>query len=345
VIETLVLSVATQRTDLFADVLGQVRLSGALYLKGRYNAPWALDSPQTDQLIALLSPGAERLIPFHILRSGRAWSSAGGMRIEAQAGDLIVVPHAHQHMLGGPEPHEPVFIGSLLPPRPWLSMPVCRIDNGGELAEIDCGYFRCDELLFNTVLRHLPPVFVVRPTGRAAQLLLAAADVAVEESIRRSHFQSPLSARLPELLLVEALRIYSESDASASGWLAATRDPIVARALRLIHDDPVFDWTVEELARRAATSRSVLGERFRQLLGQSPMAYVAEWRMQIAANLLRTTALRLADVAERSGYGSEAAFSRAFHRHLGVSPAAWRAGTDTGSRQESQTPHEARIEK
>jgi transcriptional regulator GlxA family with amidase domain len=203
-------------------------------------------------------------------------------------------------------------------------MPVCRIDGGGELAEIDCGYFRCDELLFNTVLRHLPPVFVVRPTGTGAQLLLAAMDVAVEEASRNGGFQSPLNARLPELLLVEALRLHAEGNPLATGWLAATGDPIVGRALRLIHDDPVFEWTVDELARRAATSRSVLGERFRELLAQSPMAYIAEWRMQIAANLLRTTALKLADIAERCGYGSEPAFSRAFHRHVGMAPAQWR---------------------
>lgn len=322
--ETPVLSAAVEKADLLADVLSQVRLSGALYLKGHYNSPWALDSPETDQLIALLSPGAERLIPFHIVRSGRAYSSAGGVRVEAEAGDLIVVPHAHQHVLGGPEPYEPVPIGSLLPPRPWGVMPVCRIDGGGERADIDCGYFCCDELLFNTVLRHLPPVFVVRPTGSAAQLLLAATDVALEQSLKSGDYQAPLAARLPELLLIEALRLYSENDSAASGWLAATSDPVVARALRLIHDDPVHDWTVDELARRSATSRSVLGERFRQFLGQSPMAYIAEWRMQIAANLLRTTSLKLADIAERCGYGSEPAFSRAFHRHLGIAPAQWR---------------------
>jgi AraC-like DNA-binding protein len=250
--------------------------------------------------------------------------SAGGVTVEALKGDLIIVPHTHRHVMMGPEDAPPVPIGRFLPPLPWSTMPVCRIDGGGELAEIDCGYFRCDELLFNTVLRHLPPIFVVRPTGVAADLLKAATSVALEQSIASRRFQAPMMARLPELLLVEALRLYSESNPSASGWLAATSDPIVARTLRIIHDDPVFDWTVDELARRAATSRSVLGDRFRQLLGQSPMAYVAEWRMQIAASLLRTTRLKLADIAERSGYGSEPAFSRAFHRHLGMSPAAWR---------------------
>jgi len=324
VIETPDLSPDASETELLADVLSRVRLSGAVFLRGCYSSPWALESPSTAQLVALLSPGSERLIPFHIVRSGRAHSVAGGMRVEAEAGDLIVIPHADQHVLGGPEAGEPVFIGSLLPPQPWETMPTCRINGGGEAADIDCGYFRCDELLFNTVLRHLPPVLVVRPGGTSAQLLLAAMDSALEEAGRNRGFQSPLSARLPELLLVETLRLYAAGSPTDTGWLAATRDPVVGRALRLIHENPVADWSVEELARQSATSRSVLGERFREMLGQSPMAYVAEWRMQIAANLLRSTTLKLAEVAERCGYGSEAAFSRAFLRHTGAPPAQWR---------------------
>jgi transcriptional regulator GlxA family with amidase domain len=133
--------------------------------------------------------------------------------------------------------------------------------------------------------------------------------------------------RLPELLLVEALRLYSAEAPLTTGWLAATKDPVVSRALKLIHDDPLRNWTADELARTAATSRSVLGERFKALLGQSPIHYLVEWRMQLAASLLVSTELRLAAVAERSGYGSEAAFSRAFHRHVGMSPAQWRATT------------------
>jgi AraC-like DNA-binding protein len=124
--------------------------------------------------------------------------------------------------------------------------------------------------------------------------------------------------------LAEALRLYSTTAPQATGWLAATNDLIVGRALRLIHDDPLHDWTVDSLARACATSRSVLAERFRDLLGQSPIHYLLEWRIQLAANLLVSTDLRLAAIAEQAGYGSEAAFSRAFRRHVGTSPAQWR---------------------
>jgi len=185
-----------------------------------------------------------------------------------------------------------------------------------------CGYFRCDELLFNAVLRRLPPVFLIRPSGAAAALFNAAVDYALEDGSRSGGVTA--MDHVTELLLRESLRHYAEQASDASGWLAATSDPVVSRALKLLHDDPGRDWSADDLARRANTSRSVLGARFKALLGQSPIRYLVEWRMQIAADLLRTSDLKLAAIAERAGYGSEAAFSRAFRRHLGQWPAEWR---------------------
>jgi AraC-like DNA-binding protein len=307
-------------TRLLSDVLARIRLTGALFLKGEYSAPWAFDSPGSCVLAEVLSQDAERIIVVHVVRTGRLWISAGGHHLEFEAGDLAILPASHRHVMGSPELADPVPIKELLPQSPWNDIPILRHGGDGELTEMVCGYFRCDELLFNSFLRSLPPVIKIRPVGTAAALLEAALSRALEDGPGCG-----TAVRLPELLLVEALRLYSAEAPLSTGWLAATNDPIVSRALRLIHDDPVRDWTVDDLARAAATSRSVLGERFRALLGQSPMHYLVEWRMQLAANLLVTTGLRLAAIAEQSGYGSEAAFSRAFHRHVGMSPAQWRA--------------------
>jgi AraC-like DNA-binding protein len=306
-------------TTLLSDVLGRIRLSGALFLKGQYSAPWAFDSPGSCALVDLLAPGAERLIVFHVVRRGHLWISAGGHHMEFEAGDLAILPASHRHLMGSEELVEPVPIRELLPPTPWNEIPVLRHGGDGAATELVCGYFRCDELLFNSFLRSLPPLLKIRPVGTAAALLEAALSRALEDGSDTS------AVRLPELLLVEALRLYSSDAPSSTGWLAATNDPIVSRALKLIHDDPLRDWTADDLARAAATSRSVLGERFRALLGQSPIHYLVEWRMQLAANLLVSTELRLAAIAERAGYGSESAFSRAFHRHVGMSPAQWRS--------------------
>jgi AraC-like DNA-binding protein len=313
---------ADHRAELMSDVLTQVRISGALFLKGQYTTPWAFDSPGSGDLIDLLAPRAERLIVFHRVVKGRAWVMANGHRVDLEMGDFAILPASHQHLMGSPEAVEPVAMASLLPPAPWSGIPRLQHGGGGVETEIVCGYFSCDELLFNSFLRSLPPVIKVRPEGAAATMLEAALAYALEDGELCGGVA--LVRHVPELLLVEALRLYSEQASPQTGWLAAAGDAIVSRALKLMHEAPARDWSVDDLARGAHTSRSVLGERFRALLGQSPIRYLVEWRMQVAAGLLRSTELRLAAIAERAGYGSEAAFSRAFRRHLGQSPAEWR---------------------
>jgi AraC-like DNA-binding protein len=319
------------RTALLSDVLSRIRLSGAIFLRGEYSAPWAFDSPETDDLIALLAPGTERLVLFHVIREGHAWVSARGERIELEPGDLVVLPHSDRHLMGSREHTEPIPIASLLPAPPWQGVPVCRFDGGGPTTHVVCGYLKCDDLLFNTLLRHLPPLFRVRPpAGPTKELIQACVGYALDDSRHTREAGVALTARMPELLLIEALRLYSERSASGTGWLAAINDAVVGRALALLHAEPGRKWTLEELARRAATSRSVLDERFRKLLGQAPMRYAAEWRMQLAAEQLRNTPAKLADIAQAIGYGSEEAFSRAFQRHVGVSPARWRGDARGG---------------
>lgn len=310
------------RGALLADVLAHIRLSGALFLRGHYSAPWSLHSPGNCDLIDLLSPEAERLLVFHTVRKGRVVVTARGESVVLEAGEMAVLPHADSHVMAGGDQVVPTPIGKLLPVAPWNDIPFLRFGGGGEETEIVCGYFRCDELLFNAVLRRLPPLFAVRPSGYAATMLDAAVNYALADGSRSGGVTA--MDHVTELLFSEALRLYAEQTPGTHGWLAAASDPVLSRALKLMHDDPSHDWTAEELARRANTSRSVLGERFRAMLGQSPIRYLVEWRMQLAADLLRSTELKLAVVAERSGYGSEAAFSRAFHRHLGQWPAEWR---------------------
>jgi AraC-like DNA-binding protein len=318
-------AVATQRVDLLSDALTHIRLSGAVFLRGEYSAPWALSSPENADLIDLLAPAAGRLILFHIVREGRVWMSAGGFRVEAGPGDIVVLPHAHQHAMGSLEKTEPVPIATLLPSPPWQGIPICRVEGGGETAHIICGYLQCGDLLFNSFLRRLPPIFCVRPPpGPTAAWIQACIDYALDQSGQSRQGSAMMLSRLPELLLMEVLRLHCEQNPDGFGWLAAIGDPVIGRALALIHAEPTRKWTVEDLARCAATSRSVLDARFREMLGQPPIRYLAEWRMQLAADLLRSTDLKMAAIAEEVGYGSEEAFSRAFQRHLGRSPAEWR---------------------
>ena len=132
-------------------------------------------------------------------------------------------------------------------------------------------------------------------------------------------------SRLAELLFVEALRRYASAlPPDQTGWLAASRDPALSRALTLIHQDPAYGWSLETLARRAGLSRSRLAERFRHFLNRSPMEYVAQWRLKLGAERLRTSQRSVAEIAAEVGYGSESAFSRAFRREYALPPAQYR---------------------
>jgi AraC family transcriptional regulator, alkane utilization regulator len=315
------------RHELLSDVLQRIRLASAVFLRGEFAAPWAFASTDAATLCQIVQPGARTLVLFHVAVEGRfRIQLKSGEHVDAQAGDAVVLPYCDMHTMGYPEGTPPVSIATLLPPPPWQEMPVVRMNGGGGATRIMCGYLHCDDLLFNPLLRALPRLIHVRPSSsQAAQWREASLRYVVEQLAHAGPRGAELVARLPELVLVDCLRQYArELPPGQRGWLGALQDPVLGRALTHLHARPAEPWTVSTLAQRAAVSRSVLADRFVQILGVSPMRYLAQWRMQLAANLLRDEPrLAHAEVAERVGYESEAAFSRAFKRHLGVAPANW----------------------
>jgi AraC-like DNA-binding protein len=186
---------------------------------------------------------------------------------------------------------------------------------------------------FNPLVSSLPRLLHVRdPRGGFLPQLVS---VAIAESRENRAGGESVLARLSELLFVEAVRRHLESlPAEHTGWLAGLRDPFVGRALTALHERPAHDWTIEELAREAALSRSALAERFARLVGVPPIVYLTQWRMQIAAGLLSRGA-KVSAVALDVGYDSEAAFSRAFKKIVGVPPATWRDGSADGAGREA----------
>jgi AraC-like DNA-binding protein len=230
--------------------------------------------------------------------------------------------------MGGGGSAECVSILSLLDPLPWEVMPVLRHGGGGRRTEIVCGYMHSTDPLFDPAMRALPPVFVVRlPSGPAAGWVKASIDYAMADSAPPSN-RSPnvIATRLPELVLIEVLRTHLASAPAIGGrWIAALRDPVLAPALALLHQEPQRRWTVTELSTAVATSRSALDDRFRQILRQSPIRYLTAWRMHLAMELLATSELSVSRIARRVGYDSEEAFSRAFKREQGASPSHRRA--------------------
>ncbi len=311
--------------------LDALRLEGALFFRSELTEPFAFESNPCE-LADALHPGAQRLILFHIVARGSCWvTSIDGARHRASEGDVIVLPYGDRHTIGGATPADAVPINSLLDPLPWSDMPLLKHGGGGESTDLVCGYLYSEDPLFDPAMRALPPAFVVSlPDGAGAGWVKASITYALEYSVPTNASGNVISTRLPELVLIEVLRAHLASAPAADhGWLAALRDPVLAPALSLLHSDPGAKWTVAELAGNAAVSRSVLDDRFRQVLGRSPIRYLTEWRMHLAEELLATSDASVVTIARRVGYDSEEAFSRAFKRENGLSPSHWRGERTT----------------
>ena len=315
-----------------STTLEQLRLRGAIFFRAEFTDEFACESAPL-AFAAALTPRADRMILFHIVVSGVCWVCADddGVRHWASEGDVIVMPYGGRYVLGG-RTHVDVPTTLDLPgPPPWDVIPVVRQGGGGERTDVVCGYLHSEDPLFDPSLKALPPVFVVHlPEGPASSWVRASVAYALEATAPSDRSPAVLTTRLPELVLMEVLRVHLSAAPSGNrGWLVALRDPVLAPALALMHATPEHRWSVAELATRTAVSRSVLDARFRQVLGQSPIRYLTQWRMHVAENLLGTTDLTVHDISRRVGYQSEEAFSRAFKRERGQPPAHWRAASAT----------------
>jgi AraC-like DNA-binding protein len=309
--------------------IDRLRLHGATFLRAEYREPWAYLSMTGPVTAALLQPGSDRVTLFHVVASGRCWVSVDdGPRHWASAGDVIVLPYGDQHRMGGVGDADVVPIESFMAPPPWSRMPVLQHGaDGGSLTDVVCGYLHSRDVIFDPDLRVFPPVFVVTPpTGAAADWVRANITFALGQTSSSPPRPGPSETRLPELLLVEVLRLHlATAPAVDAGWGLALHDPVLSPALAAMHRRPEHKWTVPELASAAAVSRSLLDARFREVLGRSPIRYLTDWRMHLAQDLLATTDLGVVAVARRVGYEAEEAFSRAFKRAYGSPPGAWRA--------------------
>ena len=315
--------------DALSDVLKSVRLEGAIYLNAEFTAPWCVHARYGLDGVRR-SLGGDHVAFFHFFTEGRCQVQAGGNAppIEVSAGDLVIFPHATEQRMGSDLRLKPMNAGSLMDSGALIGDEVVELRHGGggTATRLVCGYVSCSRSLCRPLFDALPDVFKV-PIAQspAASLLREIIGAAVRESTAATPGAQSMLAKVSELLFVEAMRRYVESLPSAGiGWLAGVRDPHVGRALAALHAEPDKPWTVDALAREAASSRSALAAKFTALVGESPMQYLARWRLALAAQALRDSADAIGRIAERAGYESEASFSRAFRREFGMPPATWR---------------------
>lgn len=318
--------------DALSDVLKSVRLEAAVFLDAEFTAPWCVRArfglPNARERLA----GAEHVMIFHFLTEGRCRIRLADATetLDVDSGDLVLFPHDDRHLIGSDLQLAPVDMESAqlfaADAARGADVAALRHGGGGTATHFVCGYVACSRNLLRPLLDALPRMLRIPVgDGPAAGLLRELVRAGVSESTAMRPGGASMLAKLAELLFVEALRRYVESlPPQGHGWLAGVRDAHVGRALALLHGDPARAWTVDELAREVALSRSALAERFVALVGDSPMQYLTRWRLALAAQTLRANGGTVARVAERSGYESEAAFCRAFKREFGVSPTAWR---------------------
>ncbi|MBO6540224.1 MAG: AraC family transcriptional regulator [Rhizobiaceae bacterium] len=313
-------------TDVLSDILRRFRVTGAALLRGEYSAPWGWDAPSADEIAAHLHTPDTRLVIFHIVAHGRCWLEVAGQpRIELSAGDLVGFPQGHSHRMGWGSGAAPFPIIDMFPTPPWKSVPTIRRVERGQVCRILCVYLRCEAPLFDPLTSALPNLIVMRAGGGASGFTDAIVRGLIEEASAMRAGSASFTARLTELLFVQIIRDHlRRSDPNGRGMLAALKDRFVGKALQAFHAEPAYPWTMPELSCRAGLSQSALRERFARVLGVSPMRYLALWRLQLAALLLRQNDASVADIAAEVGYDAPEAFARAFKRAIGTTPARWR---------------------
>jgi AraC-like DNA-binding protein len=324
--------------DTLSDLLRTVRLRGAVFYYVSFRDQWSAEAPAAKEIAEAVMPGAEHVMEYHMVAKGQGWVAVSGQApVRLSAGDVVMLPHGDHHAISsapglkakGPgvdwvfarrDDSKPIPIayhrGVIEPGR---SLPVDEADT-----ILVCGFLGCDLKPFNPLVEALPRVLHL-PAALAGDWVSRVIDQAVVESNSRRPGGDAVLERLAEMMFVDAARRYLDSlPEDATGWLAGLRDRFVGKALGLLHERPTYQWSVDGLAREVGLSRSALHERFVLYLGQAPIQYLANWRIQLGARQLRESNRTVGAIARDVGYDSEAAFSRAFRRLVGMPPTAWR---------------------
>lgn len=324
--------------DTLSDLLRSVRLRGAVFYYVSFCDQWAAEGLAAEEIAEAVMPGCEHVMEYHMVAKGGGWAAVSGLPpVRLSAGDIIMFPHGDHHVISSAPNLDPSPVSA-----DWVysrrndSKPVPisfhhGVREPGALMPVEdadtvlvCGFLGCDLRPFNPLVAALPRILHL-PAASASDWVARVIDQAVVESNNKRPGGEAVLERLSEMMFVDAARRYLDSlPEGATGWLAGLRDRYVGNALALMHERPAHDWNVDDLAREVGLSRSALHERFVQYLGQPPMQYLASWRIQLGARMLRESNRKVADIALEVGYDSEAAFSRAFKRIVKMPPAAWR---------------------
>jgi AraC-like DNA-binding protein len=320
--------------DVLSDVLRSVKMTGAFFFEATNYAPWVCGEPTAAEIGKRLMPQSDLVIPLHVVTHGACWLEtigANAVTLRLVKGDIVVLPRGEAHFMMSTPGMRKYIDPAEFDPAPGRGQSLCYIVNGDKGGPVDCqficGFMGCDYSPFNPLLEALPAVFRARTSDVNRDWLTNLALAGLGESERDGEGAEAMMARLAELMFVEVIRQrISEITPDDRGWLAGLRDSQVGAALGLIHANPSREWTLERLADAVGLSRSVFAERFAEKVGLPAITYLTRWRLTLASRLLNDNQLSIAQAGAEVGYESEAAFNRAFKKHVGVAPGAWRRG-------------------
>jgi AraC-like DNA-binding protein len=310
--------------DALSNILRSIRISGSLQFCFMPTGDWETDGVPR---LSNKADNPDTTVPLHVLVEGTCWLKMDGHEERVLvAGDVIGFPFRTLHKFGVGAGGKIIAPALDLPPKPWRQVPILRYGEDSRGVRLLCGYLQCDAIGFRPLRSALPALLHARTRdSEGGAWLRATIEQIVAEVDRPRTGGLSMMERLTEVLFIELLRHQMISaPPGSSGCLAALADPWLGQCLSLIHGDPKQDWSVQELASAAGLSRSTLAERFETMLGTSPMRYVRDWRLYLASVALRTTTKGIAAIAHDAGYGTEAAFNRAFSRAYGHPPGTWR---------------------
>lgn len=313
--------------DTLSDVLKTVRMTGAAFFSVSARAPWVAEQLTRETVLPMILPGAEHMISYHVVTEGSCYASLlDGECYEVKAGQVVVFTRGDPHVMSSapgmraePLGRDALPAGTPLPFRATFGA------DGPPSARLVCGFLACDAHPFNPLIENLPRVMIAdtEASGTMPWLAELVKHAWSEVTAGRAGSETMLG-KLTELMFIEVVRQHIDRlPPDQDGWLAGLRDPLVSKALSVIHAEPANDWNVASLAKTVGASRSEFAERFACFVGIPPMQYLAKWRMQLASGLLSNDT-NIASVAAEVGYGSEASFSRAFKKMVGVPPSVWR---------------------
>lgn len=313
--------------DTLSEILRTVRLKGGIFLDARFTPSWSVASSITPDDLLPYMKQAEVLCALHYVISGEMYVEVEGEEpLLVKSGELVLLPRNTPHVLSNRPGQRPVPSGDLIQPGDNGGLAsIVHGSGSGPLTNLVCGYLANEEMR-NPLMATLPPMLKVNVSeGASRDWIESSVRYGAQQLSEGHHATSSVMARLSELLFVEAVRAYSETqEVHEQHWLHGLKDQYVGRALAALHDRLAHGWSVADMAEVAGLSRSAFVERFTAAMGAPPMQYLAKSRMLLAKELLAERQKSIGQVAAAVGYDAEAAFNRAFKRVFGVPPARWR---------------------